>query len=71
MSNTIMVRTEGEADDEDKNVGGRVTISISRKTHDELDGLGKRGETFDQIIQKCMQAYLREQYQQKGGKKLQ
>jgi len=45
----------------------RITITISRKTHEDLDGIGLRGETFDDIIQKCIQAYKREQ--QKGGKK--
>jgi hypothetical protein len=43
----------------------KITITISRKTHEELDGIGLRGETFDDIIQKCIQAYKKQQ-QQRG-----
>jgi hypothetical protein len=42
----------------------KITITISRKTHDELDSIGVRGETFDAIIQKCIAAYKK---QQKAG----
>jgi metal-responsive CopG/Arc/MetJ family transcriptional regulator len=39
----------------------RITITISRKTHDELDGIGKRGESFDDIIKKCIAAYKKQE----------
>jgi hypothetical protein len=80
MSNitTIMVR-EGmtehkeKQDDYDSGIdsGGRKTITISAKTHRELDSTGKRRETFDDIISKCIEAYKREQQKAGGGRKAQ
>ncbi|MGI8833889.1 MAG: hypothetical protein ACR2IS_14790 [Nitrososphaeraceae archaeon] len=43
----------------------RKTISITEDTHDQLNRMGLRGETFDDIIRKCIQAYNREQSKQK------
>jgi hypothetical protein len=72
MSNmTTMVEEsnshEGEGDD------GRKTISISAKTHRELDSIGLRGETFDDIIQKCIREYKKNVIgsKQRGEKKTQ
>jgi hypothetical protein len=33
-----------------------VTISIKIETHERLSNLGKHGETFDQIINRCIDA---------------
>lgn len=38
-------------------VAGRKNISISDETHTELNDLGKRGESFDDIIKKLIKAY--------------
>ncbi|CAN5376264.1 hypothetical protein BH18THE2_BH18THE2_25000 [soil metagenome] len=38
-------------------VAGRKNISISDETHAELNKLGVRGESFDDIIRKCIEAY--------------
>jgi predicted CopG family antitoxin len=38
-------------------VAGRKNISISDETHAELNKLGVRGESFDDIIKKCIKAY--------------
>ena len=38
-------------------VVGRKNISISDETHAELNRLGKRGESFDDIIKKCIKVY--------------
>ena len=67
MSNIAMVEQEenddrgGRQDSSNKEKVERKTISISAKTHRELDSIGLRGDTFDDIIQKCIQAYKREQ----------
>lgn len=29
---------------------GKTTIVLSRKTHDALQSLGRKGETFDQLV---------------------
>lgn len=38
-------------------VAGRKNISISDETHAELNKLGVRGESFDDIIKKCIKAF--------------
>jgi predicted CopG family antitoxin len=38
-------------------VVGRKNISISDETHAELNKIGVRGESFDDIIRKCIKAY--------------
>lgn len=38
----------------------RKTVSISDDTHKELVKLGVYGETIDDIIRKCIEAYKRE-----------
>jgi predicted CopG family antitoxin len=35
----------------------RKNISISSETHAELNKIGVRGESFDDIIRKCIEAY--------------
>src|SRR5262245_57852065 len=35
-------------------------IKVQDKTHQELDKLGVRGETFDAIINKCIKSYKKE-----------
>ena len=35
----------------------RKTVSISDETHKELTKLGVYGETIDDIIKKCIEAY--------------
>ena len=32
-------------------------IKVKDETYDELTSLGKKNETYDDIIQKCIQAY--------------
>ena len=44
---------------------GRKNINISEETHARLNRLGLRGESFDDIIRKCIDAYE----DKKGGKK--
>ena len=39
---------------------GRKTVSISEETHSELTKIGVYGETIDDIIKKCVEAYKRE-----------
>ena len=43
---------------------GRKNINISEETHARLNRLGLRGESFDDIIRKCIDAYE----DKKGGK---
>ena len=38
----------------------RKTVSISEETHSELTKLGVYGETIDDIIRKCIDAYKKE-----------
>ena len=38
----------------------RKTVSISDETHKDLVKLGVYGETIDDIIKKCIEAYKRE-----------
>jgi predicted CopG family antitoxin len=40
-----------------KQLLGRKTVSISEETHTELTKLGVYGETIDDIIRKCIEAY--------------
>jgi hypothetical protein len=40
-----------------KIVVSRKTVSISEETHAELTKLGVYGETIDDIIKKCIDAY--------------
>ena len=47
-------------------VVGRKNISISDETHAELNRLGKRGESFDDIIKKCIKAYKDRQQEMTG-----
>jgi hypothetical protein len=44
-------------------------IKVSPETHKKLLKLGSKGETFDQIIIKCIDAYLRELDREVGGRK--
>ena len=46
----------------------RKNISISDNTHAELNKIGVRGESFDDIIKKCIDAYKREQLVGKNKK---
>ena len=46
----------------------RKNISISDNTHAELNKIGVRGESFDDIIKKCINAYKREQLVGKNKK---
>jgi predicted CopG family antitoxin len=39
-------------------IEGRKTISITDETHELLDSIGSRKETFDDIIRKCIDAYM-------------
>lgn len=39
---------------------GRKNINISEETHAELNRLGMRGESFDDIIRKCVKSYKKE-----------
>ena len=43
-----------------KIVVSRKTVSISEETHSELTKIGVYGETIDDIIKKCVEAYKRE-----------
>ena len=36
----------------------KTTIQITRKTRNELRELGKKGETYDEIIQKLILFYI-------------
>jgi predicted CopG family antitoxin len=38
----------------------RKTVSISEETHSELTKLGVYGETLDDIIRKCIEAYKKQ-----------
>ena len=40
-----------------KIVVSRKTVSISEETHSELTKIGVYGETIDDIIKKCIDAY--------------
>lgn len=40
-----------------------TNIRIHIKTHEELDAIGKRGESMDDIVQKCLAAYREQQLQ--------
>lgn len=40
-----------------KQILARKTVSISEETHAELTKLGVYGETIDDIIRKCIEAY--------------
>jgi predicted CopG family antitoxin len=46
----------------------RKTVSISDDTHKELVKLGVYGETIDDIIRKCIEAYKRENEKRFGSK---
>jgi hypothetical protein len=35
----------------------RKTVAITNKLHDELSAIGKHGESFEQIIERCLNAY--------------
>lgn len=35
----------------------KTTIQISRKTKTQLDNIGKKGDTYDSIIQKLLKNY--------------
>jgi predicted CopG family antitoxin len=43
-----------------KIVVSRKTVSISEETHSELTKLGVYGETLDDIIRKCIEAYKKQ-----------
>ena len=43
-----------------KIVVSRKTVSISEETHSELTKLGVYGETIDDIIRKCIEAYKKQ-----------
>jgi predicted CopG family antitoxin len=43
-----------------KIVVSRKTVSISEETHYELTKLGVYGETLDDIIRKCIEAYKKQ-----------
>jgi hypothetical protein len=34
-----------------------TNIRVHKKTHAELDAIGKRGESMDDIVKKCIEAY--------------
>lgn len=34
---------------------GKTTIVLSRKTHDALQSLGRKGETFDQLVMELVE----------------
>jgi len=34
-----------------------TNIRVHKKTHAELDAIGKRGESMDDIVRKCLEAY--------------
>ena len=40
---------------------GKTTIVVSRKTHDALQALGKKGKTLDQVVRRVAKAPRREQ----------
>jgi hypothetical protein len=49
-----MVEKERKKDDDYTN------IRVHKKTHAELDAIGKRGESMDDIVKKCLEAYKKQ-----------
>jgi hypothetical protein len=44
----------------------KTTIQIAEKTKEYLQSMGKKGETYDTIINKLLQCVSREKYDQAG-----
>ena len=36
---------------------GRTTVELSKETRDQLKDLGKKGETYDEIVRKLIQEH--------------
>lgn len=34
-----------------------ITVVLSRKTHDELQALGRKGETFDELVSSLLERH--------------
>lgn len=47
-----------------------TNIRIHIKTHEELDAIGRRGESMDDIVQKCLEAYRKIDRQEKEYDKM-
>ena len=40
---------------------GKINIQISRETHRELSEIGKKGQSYDDIVQQLLQYYKEHQ----------